>query len=82
MPLATVWYFGPVDGNGMVTCHDAVVLANYGNGKKKLAYVVGEGDPVIVDQVPHYDWDYHAETFRTKIEAGEDCVDGGMSSFR
>lgn len=77
-----VWYFGPVDGNGMVTCHNALVLKNYvGEGTKKLVYFVDE-EGVIVDHVPHGDVDYHAESFRTKVEAGEDCTDGGMSSFR
>ena len=80
-PAVNVWYFGPVDGNGMVTCHDAIVTHPYPDGKKDLRYFVGQ-TAYDVAMVPHGSVDYHAESYRTKAEAGQDCTDGGMSSFR
>lgn len=78
-----VWYFGPADGQNMVTAHLAVVSKNYPNGNKDVGYTdLATQEFVGVSNVPHGTTEWQPNTYRTLPEAGEGITDGGMGSAR
>lgn len=81
-PLEDVWYFTPADGNGMVTAYQAQVTAIYLDGRRDVAYTDSSQAQHSVTGVQHGTNDYQPNKWRSTDEAGEDVVNGGMSSSR